>query len=207
MNEMGLCSIANQAKKNYLKLNKKKNLLHRQFIVNTPNTVWVSDVTEFKVKNYILYTCAIVDLFSRKVVGYKISLRNSTQLITATFKSAFESRGCPAGLMFHSDRGTPYTATSFRKLLHSSNVFQSFSNSGKPIDNAVSESFFSLLKKEELYRRNYRSEKEFRESVAKYIHKYNTERPHGTIKNKSPDQFEREYFSDRKTGLDNMVQT
>lgn len=206
MNEMGLCSIANQAKKNYLKLNKKKNLLRRQFTVNTPNTVWVSDVTEFCVKNYKLYTCAIVDLFSRKVVSYKISLRNSTQLVTATFKSAFAARGCPTGLMFHSDRGSPYTSTAFRKLLQSKNVVQSFSDSGKPIDNAVSESFFSLLKKEELYRRNYRSEKEFRESVAKYIKKFNSERPHGAIKNKAPDQYEREYFQQQKIKLDNMVQ-
>ncbi|MGM9671107.1 MAG: transposase [Oscillospiraceae bacterium] len=98
-----------------------------------------------------------------------------------------------------------YTSNTFRKLLLSNQVTQSFSNPGKPIDNAVAESFFALLKREELYRRNYRSEREFRESAKSYIRFYNAERPHRANRYKSPEQFEAEY-SQSIDNLDKLVQ-
>lgn len=114
-------------------------------------------------------------------------------MVTSTFRQAYENRGRPQGLMFHSDRGAQYISDTFRLLLRDYGVTQSFSNSGKPYDNAVIESFFSTFKKEEAYRRNYRSENEFKKSVDEYIVFYNERRPHNTLAFKSPNRFEELY--------------
>lgn len=193
MREMGLSSIRTTAKQDYLKLHepeKKKNILRQQFQADRPNQIWISDVTCFKLGNHYLYTCVILDLFSRKVIAYKISKKNSTQLITSTFKMAWEQRTPEAKLIFHSDRGSQYTSHRFRQLLHERSVVQSFSNSGKPHDNAVAESFFATFKKEEVYRKNYTSEANFKRGVDSYIEFYNTQRPHRTLKNLTPCQVE-----------------
>ena len=196
MREMGLSSVRMTAKKEYLKLRepeRKKNILHQQFTADHPNQRWVSDVTCFKLGDHYFYVCVIIDLFSRKVIAYKISKKNSTQLITATFKMAHETRQPPSGLIFHSDRGAQYTSHRFQQLLHKHNVEQSFSQPGKPHDNAVAESFFASLKKEELYRRDHPSDRAFQASVASYIEFYNTKRPHRTLKNLTPCQMEESF--------------
>ena len=143
----------------------KQNLLAREFTADHPDQIWVSDITYFKVKNYSLFLCVIIDLFSRKVVGYKVSHKSSTNLVTSTFRQAFQSRGCPENLTFHSDRGCQYTSETFRTLLKSCSVNQSFSHTGRPIDNAVAETFFATFKREEAYRRFYNSEKDFKKAV------------------------------------------
>ena len=197
MREMGLSSVRSTAKQDYLKLRepeKKKNILRQQFSTDKPNQIWVSDVTCFKLENRYLYICVILDLFSRKVVAYKVSRKNSTQLITATFKMAYELRKPEAGLIFHSDCGAQYTSHRFQQLLHEQKCIQSFSNSGKPHDNAVAEAFFASLKKEELYRKDYSSEATFKQGVASYIEFYNTARPHRTLKNMTPCQMEESFM-------------
>lgn len=151
-------------------------------------------MTCFKLENRYLYTCVILDLFSRKAIAYKVSRKNSTQLITATFKMACELRKPEAGFIFHSDRGAQYTSHRFQQLLHERGCIQSFSNSGKPHDNAVAESFFSSLKKEDLYRKDYSSEAAFKQGVASYIEFYNTARPHRTLKNMTPCQMEASFM-------------
>jgi len=199
MREMDLNSVNKDSKREHkkkLSLNKKQNVLQRKFNTIAPNIVWVSDVTCFKVKEQYFYICVIMDLFSRRVVSHAMSKNNSTYLITSTFRKAFKNRECPQNLTFHSDRGVQYTSNAFRKLLCMNKVVQSFSNSGKPHDNAVAEAFFASLKKEELYRTNYKSESQFRESVEDYVLFYNTERPHRTLAYRTPDRFEQEY--DRK---------
>ena len=201
MREMGLSSVRTTAKKEYLKLRepeRKKNLLQQQFTATQPNQRWVSDVSCFKLGDHYFYVCVIIDLFSRKVIAYKISKRNSTQLITATFKMAYEERQPPSGLIFHSDRGAQYTPHRFQQLLHDHNTEQSFSQPGKPHDNAVAESFFASLKKEELYRREHPSDRAFQASVASYIEFYNTKRPHRTLKNLTPCQMEENFSKNDK---------
>lgn len=198
MKEMGLASIRSTAKQDYIKLNateKKRNILRQQFQADRPNQIWVSDVTCFKLGERYLYTCVILDLFSRRIVAYNVSKKNSTQLITSTFKTAWEQRSPNAGLIFHSDRGAQYTSHRFRQLLHERSVEQSFSNSGKPHDNAVAESFFATLKKEDLYRKDYTSEAAFKRGLASYIEFYNTKRPHRTLKNQTPCQVEELFMS------------
>ena len=111
---------------------------------------------------------------------------------------AYEERQPPSGLIFHSDRGAQYTSHRFQQLLHEHNTEQSFSQPGKPHDNAVAESFFASLKKEELYRREHPSDRAFQASVASYIEFYNTKRPHRTLKNLTPCQMEENFSKNDK---------
>ncbi|WP_312046451.1 MULTISPECIES: DDE-type integrase/transposase/recombinase [Anaerotignum] len=98
-----------------------------------------------------------MDLFSRKVIAWHISGRPNVDLVITVFKKAYENRKAPYGLMFHSDRGSQYTAFSFRELLDSLDVVQSFSKKGYPFENACCQSFFKYLKKEEINRQNHHS--------------------------------------------------
>lgn len=116
-------------------------------------------------KNLGVYLCTIIDFFSRRVVGYRISRCASTRLVTMTFRNAYAERGEPSDLTFHSDRGGQYISDTFSKLLQRCQVKQSFSASGCPYDNAAAESFFAAFKKEEAYRREYTSERHFQKSV------------------------------------------
>ena len=196
MSEMGLQSVGRHSKKDYQKRitsKKRQNRLQQQFDVSEPNRVWVSDTTQFKVKDKRYYICVIIDLFSRKVVAHSISQKHSTYLITTTLKRALENRNYPQQLMFHSDQGTQYTSKTFRNRLSVNNIVQSFSRSGRPHDNAVAEAFFSLLKRHELYRVDFKSEREFYDSVNNYIVFYNTKQPHGSLGYKTPERFEALY--------------
>lgn len=196
MREMGLECVRTDAKAQYILREKriKVNLVRRNFSVNKPNEIWVSDFTAFKVKENWLYLCVIIDLYSRMVVGYNISRNASTQLLTQTFKEAYFERGKPTKLLFHSDQGSQFTSKAFVRLLVECNVTQSFSGPGQPLDNAVAESFFSSFKKEEAYRKDYTSERHFRESVSKYIDFYNNIRTHQTLNYKTPASFESKFM-------------
>lgn len=198
MREMGLESVRVDAKKQYQRREKytRQNLLHRSFKVAKPNQVWVSDITSFKIKGKWFYLCVIIDLFSRKVIGFRVSQKSSTQLLTATFKKAYQDRGNPSKLTFHSDQGSQYTSKAFAALLKKCSVTQSLSTPGQPLDNAVAESFFSAFKKEEAYRKDYTSERHFIESVTKYIDFYNNIRPHQTDHYKTPAELEAKYLDD-----------
>ncbi len=196
MLEMGLHSLRTTARVDYLtwvKLHEMPNVLQRNFNVAEPNRVWVSDFTQFKTLDNKYYICAILNLFSRKVIAYKTSRKASTQLATATFKLAVDARKPISPLVFHSDRGAQYTSQAFRKLLLQYGVTQSFSKPGTPYDNSVVESFFSSLKQEELYRSTYTSERDFKKRLAEYMEFYNNIRPHRANKYKSPNQKETIY--------------
>ena len=197
MRELGLQSVRPDAKKQYKKQQqyKKQNLLERQFTAEHPNQIWVSDITYFKVNDYWVYLCVILDLFSRKIVGYRVSRNASTNLVTSTFRTAFRERGNPSSLTFHSDRGKQYTSAAFTALLQKCGVKQSFSATARPHDNAVAETFFASFKKEEAYRREYTSEQGYRKSVEQYIQFYNELRPHRTLKYKTPTAFEKAYWA------------
>lgn len=192
MQEMGLRSISATSKRDYIKWQKgeNKNVLQQRFLADKPNRAWVSDVTTFRFNEAYYFTCVIIDLYSRKVISYKTSKKNSTQLVTKTFRSAYALRCPEKGLIFHSDRGAAYVSFAFQNILKERGIVQSFSRSGRPHDNAVSESFFSYMKKEELYRRKYKSEKEFLQGIDAYISFYNEKRPHSTLQYKTPEKME-----------------
>ncbi len=196
MREMGLSSIRGDSKAMYMKYmeRQRKNILNQNFKAEAPNSVWVSDVTQFNFNCQKFYICAIIDLFSRKVISFHISKNNSTQLTKTTFKKAYESRKPENKLLFHSDNGSNYISKSFMKYLTSLGVTQSFSRTRNPYDNSVCEAFFSSLKREELYRYKYSSVKEFKRGVEKYIDFFNTSRPHATLQYKTPNKFESDFW-------------
>lgn len=196
MAEMGLISV--RVYSNYLynkDFGKYKNYLNQNFEVDAPNKVWVSDITYFRYKETPYYICVILDLFSRKIVACCVGRNNTTYLTKRTFREAYNARHPGDGLVFHSDRGSNYGAESFRKLLAANNVTQSFSRAHVPYDNAVMENFFGTMKKEELYRYRYRSERELKESIKLFVERYNSERPHEKLKYKTPDQIEEMYLN------------
>ena len=191
MNEMGLSSVRNGAKRTYRAEQRAfKNHVQQKFDVQKPNQVWVGDTTLFRFHNRTYYICAILDLYSRKAVGYGLSNKNSTQLVKKTFLKAYSARNPSTDLIFHSDRGSNFQSETFRTCLAEHGVVQSFSKPYTPHDNAVIESFFSNMKKEELYRTRYRSESAFKKAIDSYITFYNTKRPHSTNNYLSPDEYE-----------------
>lgn len=195
MQELDLRSIRTDVKKQYKKRQQyaKRNLLQREFTAQRPNQIWVSDITYFKINGYWVYLCIILNLYARRIVGHRVSRNASTNLVTTTFRNAYQERGKPSHLTFHSDRGKQYTSTAFTKLLQKNGVRQSFSASGRPHDNAVAETFFATFKKEEAYRREYTSEQSFRKSVERYVHFYNEVRPHQTLNYQTPQAYEEKY--------------
>ncbi|XBX10204.1 IS3 family transposase [Enterocloster clostridioformis] len=171
------------------------NLLNKQFYPKEPNQIWVSDITYVKVSSRFCYICVVIDLFSRKVVSYKTSARINTQLVLDTVYFAYAKRGYPQKVMFHSDRGCQYTSKDFRKALDNAGCIQSFSAKGHPYDNAVAESFFKYLKKEELNRRIFSSLEDLNLSLFEYIEGfYNRRRPHSANGFLSPIEKEQAYF-------------
>ena len=195
MQDLGLSSIRTDSKRIYIaQRNKPSNILQQNFTAQAPDKIWISDVTCFKFRNNWLYICAIMDLYSRKIIGCHIGKSNSSQLLGVALRQAHASRNPSPGLIFHSDRGKPYCSKSFLTKLADYGMIQSLSRTGKPHDNAVMESFFSSMKRESLYRREYTSEAAFRNCVFQYIEFYNTKRPHSTLKHKTPAQFEQVYY-------------
>ena len=172
------------------------NHLHQEFNQKAPDLVWASDFTYIKVAGKWYYLCIVMDLFSRKVIAWNISSKPDVDLVMDAFKKAYDKRNKPIGLMFHSDRGTQYTAFSFRQLLDSLNVVQSFSKKGYPYDNACCECFFKYLKKEETNRRTYHSLNELQMSVFEYIEGfYNSRRPHSSLEMLTPNEKEELFWS------------
>lgn len=168
--------------------------LKREFTQVAPNLVWGSDITYIKVADSYCYICVILDLFSRRVLAYKISENIDTLLSISTFDAAFSARNKPVNLLFHSDQGAQYTAYPFRCHLRRLSVKQSFSHSGSPLDNSVCESFFRTLKKEALYHHLYSATDELQAVMDEYIQFYNNERPHRHINMKTPVQYESEFY-------------
>lgn len=200
MRDMGIKSIRKEAKSLYDKEKKRnRNLLQQQFNPLKPNQVWVSDITMFRLNKKIFisasYICVILDLYSRAVVGYKIGIKNSTQLTKSTFNLAYINRQPQSGLIFHSDNGGNYCCRTFQTYLLKLNVEQSFSRPYVPYDNSVMESFFASMKREELYRRKFKSENEFYKAVADYIIFYNEKRPHYQNSYRTPLKKEQDYYN------------
>ena len=198
MKELGLCVKIPVFIKHYKKASMKqerfKNILDRNFTKEKPNFVWVSDISFVKVQKRFIYICVIIDIFSRKVISFHLSEKIDSDLTLKTFDDAFEMRGRPRNLLFHTDQGIQYTSFLFMEYLKECHVIQSFSKPGTPYDNAVCESFFGNLKKECIYHNLYQSMEDLANSVMEYVLFFNSYRPHRKLKMKTPDQVENEYF-------------
>ena len=155
------------------------NRLQQQFAPEKPNMAWVCDFTYIRAGGRFYYLCAIMDLFSRRIIAFRLSARINTDLAIATLEDAIRARGVSSGVMFHTDRGSQFTAKRFRQYLDQHGMIQSFSAKGYPYDNAVMECFFRYLKHEETNRRSYASLSELQVALFRYIHGfYNVLRPH-----------------------------
>ena len=166
MRDMGLISIRQASKQLYIDESRKhKNYLNQEFDPEAPNQVWVSDITYFKCNEKSYYICVIIDLYARKVIGYKVGKKNSTQLIRSTLKQAYEARLPDSSLIFHTDRGSNYCSKTLNDYVKALGLVRSFSRPYVPYDNSVIESFFASMKREELYRKKYRTENELYQSI------------------------------------------
>src|SRR5579859_2275732 len=168
------------------------NILDRQFVAERANQKWIADFTYIWTAEGWLYVSAVIDLFSRRVVGWSMSATMTTQLVADALLMAVWRRGKPRELLHHSDQGSQYSSEQFQRLMADSGIVCSMSRSGNVWDNAAMESFFSSLKTERTARKNYRTRNEARADVFDYIERfYNAIRRHSTIGYLSPVEFER----------------
>ena len=168
------------------------NVLDRQFHAPAPNRKWIADFTYIWTAEGWLYVAAVIDLFSRRVVGWSMSTSMTAQLVADALLMAIWRRGKPDALLHHSDQGSQYTSEQFRNLMEDNGVTCSMSRSGNVWDNAAMESFFSSLKTERTARKVYRSRGQAKADVFDYIERfYNPRRRHSTLGYLSPVEFER----------------
>ena len=168
------------------------NVLDRQFTASRPNQRWIADFTYVWTAEGWLYVAAVIDLFSRRVVGWSMKAEMTAVLVTDALIMAIWRRGKPDALLHHSDQGSQYTSQQFQELLAENGVTCSMSRSGNVWDNAAMESFFSSLKTERVRDKRYRTRDAARADVFDYIERfYNTVRRHSTIGYISPVEFEK----------------
>jgi len=169
------------------------NVLDRQFTADRANQKWVADFTYIWTAEGWLYVAAVIDLFSRRVVGWSMSDSMTAQFVTDALIMAIWRRGKPDALLHHSDQGSQYTSEQFQRLMADNNVTCSMSRSGNVWDNAAMESFFSSLKTERVRKKVYRTRTQAKADVFDYIECfYNPTRRHSTLGYLSPIDFERQ---------------
>ena len=198
MKRMGLAS-SQPPKHNYKPANKVhvdiKNHLNRAFSPVRPDQIWCGDVTYLWVGSGWQYLATVLDLYGRKLIGFALSDSPDSELTKEALSKAFEARGRPRDLMFHSDQGCHYTSLSFRQLLWRHQIKQSMSRRGNCWDNAPMERFFRSLKTEDMPKNGYESAAIAKDSVRDYIYKYyNSVRPHSHNLGLSPNEKEHFYW-------------
>ena len=171
------------------------NILSQDFKANAPNRKWVADITYLPTLTGWVYLAVVIDLFSRKVVGWEMSNRLTTPLVTGALKSAIETRRPETKeLLHHSDRDCQYTSEAFQNIMRTTNITCSMSRTGCCYDNAVVERFFWSLKHEWTKFEQFEDLDQARMSIFKYIETfYNSERIHQTLEYQTPDEVERNY--------------
>jgi len=169
-----------------------ENHLNREFSVDGPNQVWVSDITYLRGVGHWWFLAVIIDLFSRRVVGWSVANHMRAELVCSALDQAIAHRGT-LPKMFHSDRGSQYASEVLKDMLRDSDVTQSMSRRANCWDNAVAESFFGRLKSECIGDLCFETEKQVRQHIFEYIEVfYNRKRRHSYLNNKSPHDFESE---------------
>jgi transposase InsO family protein len=172
--------------------NVSENLLWRKFAASRPNEKWTTDITYIWVDKQWLYLATVMDLYSRKIVGWSLDSSMTEQLITDALKMAFSRREVRPGLIVHSDRGVQYRAQGYIDFMRRHGVRPSMSRKGNCWDNAPMESFFSRLKVELIYTQQYRSIDDLKSGIFEYIEVfYNRLRRHSALGFVAPAEFER----------------
>ena len=167
------------------------NTLDRQFTVAAPNRVWAGDITYVWTLEGWLYVAVLLDLYSRRVVGWAMGQRLTVELAERALTMALANRAPTAGLLHHSDRGSQYAAMSYQRVLNGHGLIPSMSRKGNCWDNACVESFFGTLKRELVYHRRYATREEATQDIFEYIEVfYNRQRCHSTLGYHSPAEYE-----------------
>jgi len=167
------------------------NRLQRDFKTNVSDEVYVGDITYIRIQQGWLYLAVVIDLFSRQVVGWSMDDTMKTSLVNNALQMALHKRSPPAGLIWHTDRGSQYASDEHRKLLSEHHMLQSMSRKGDCWDNAVSESFFHSLKTELVHHENYKTKAQANQSIFEYIEIfYNRKRLHSSNNYMSPVDYE-----------------
>ena len=167
------------------------NLLKRDFTAAEPNTVWVSDITYIATERGWLYLAVFLDLYSRMVVGWALSRSLSSHVVQMALQRAIRRRRPEVGLIIHSDRGVQYACKDFRQMLNKHDFVQSMSRKGNCWDNAVAESFFSIIKSELIHHERFKDRKDALPVLFEYIEVYyNRKRKHSTLGYQTPIQIE-----------------
>ena len=167
------------------------NLINRDFYASNPDEKYVGDITYIPTSEGWLYLATVIDLYSRKIVGWSMDDTMRVSLVNDALNMAISSRNPPKGLIWHTDRGSQYASYSHKDLLNQNGIIQSMSRKGNCWDNAVAESFFHTLKTELVYHELYETKAQANQSIFEYIEVYyNRQRMHSTNNNYSPVEFE-----------------
>jgi putative transposase len=168
-----------------------ENILKQNFTASSENKIWTGDITYLWTNEGWVYLAVVMDVYSRKIVGWSIYNSLSAELVIMALMMALIHRNPERGIIFHSDRGSQYTSSSFREILKNYGIVQSNSSTGNCYDNAITESFFHTLKTELTYWEKYQTREEAKKSIFEYIEiNYNRRRLHSTLGYLSPAEFE-----------------
>jgi putative transposase len=184
-----------------------ENILSRNFTVAEPDTAWVADITYIPTAQGWLYLAVIIDLFSRRVVGWSMTEHMRVELIQSALEAALGHR-VPAvsGLLFHSDRGSQYASHAYQAALQDAKITCSMSRKGNCWDNAVAESFFGTLKTELTHSRIFTTRENAKSTIVEWIEVfYNRQRLHSTLNYLSPVQFEQQYWSSLQQSTESIT--
>ena len=174
------------------------DLLQRQFTTDSPNRAWVGDMTFIRTRQGWLHLAVLLDLYSRKVVGWAFGSKANTALHQQALSMAVTQRQPPAGLIHHTDRGAVYSAAPYRAQLAQTHIIQSMNGRKTAYDNAVAESFFSNLKNEWVHHHDFNSREEAGLAIFDYIECfYNTQRLHQSLGYLTPVEMEKRYHAQR----------
>jgi len=172
-----------------------ENTLDREFDVDVPNARWAADITFVWTSQGWLYLAVVMDLFSRRIVGWQMSNRITRQLVIGALQMALKARRPASGLLHHSDRGSQYASDDFRKLLEDEGCVCSMSRKGNCWDNAPVESFFATLKRELIHDRRYQTREQAQSEIFEFIEVwYNRKRRHSSLGYLSPAEYEEKMF-------------
>ncbi len=170
--------------------------LIRGLKLSAPNQVWATDITFIKLMKEFVYLSAVIDIYTRQIVGWSVSKNLSHEFCLRSLEVAIRRRKPPEGIIHHSDRGVQYVSEPYVDFLNQHGFKISMSKVGTPEDNAFIEAFFKTLKYEEVYFRNYQTMKDVINNLPRFIDEvYNTKRLHSSLGYKTPDEFEREILT------------
>lgn len=178
------------------------NLVNRKFRVKKPNEIWVADITYIRTLEGWLYLASVMDLFSRKIIGWSLGNTIEKELSIQALKMAIASRQPPEGVIHHSDRGSQYCSNDYIDILNAEEMQISMSKKGDPYDNACIESFHATIKKDLIYRRRYKTRAEAIKAIHSYISSfYNEGRKHSTLGYCTPNHFEKKHYQSEQENI------